>query len=146
MVDPSILTPPSCVELAVAKLIEPLVLTIPLIVEFNIITPPNANVVAGGNVYPPVPPVAEITPLLIVIVDPSTLTPPSCVELAGTNPIFPFTILIPLVSEIKTPPNCNELAIGNEYCNDLITPLSIVIVDPSILTPPNCEVLAVGNI
>ena len=59
-----------------------------------------------------------MTPLLIVIVDPSILTPPS--------------ILV--------------VAVGSAYCVLLITPLFIVIVDPSILTPPSILVVAVGRL
>jgi DUF917 family protein len=69
--------------------------------------------VAGYTVAPPPdPPVELMTPLLIVIVDPSTLTPPSTAV----------------------------VAVGNEYgtpASELITPvLLIVIVAPSIFTPP----------
>ena len=74
--------------------------------------------VAGAEIA-----LALITPLLIVIVEPSTLTPP------------------------KTP---NELmpAVGNVYVLlAVITPLPlIVILVPSILTPPRMLVVAVGNV
>ena len=74
------------------------------------VAPNNAPAVvevAGYTVAPP--PVELMTPLLIVIVDPSTLTPPSTAV----------------------------VAVGNEYGSELITPvLLIVIVDPSIFTPP----------
>jgi DUF917 family protein len=74
---------------------------------------PAVAEVAGDTVAPPPePPVELMTPLLIVIVDPSTLTPPSTAV----------------------------VAVGNAYgtpASELITPvLLIVIVDPSIFTPP----------
>ena len=70
--------PLNCIALPNAELITPL----PLIVIDvpSILTPPNALVVAAGNVYVLLP---LITPLpLIVIVVPSTLTPPNTLVLA----------------------------------------------------------------
>ena len=49
IVDPSILTPPNCVVVAVAKVIVPLELFNPLVVTVGIITPPKLLVVADGN-------------------------------------------------------------------------------------------------
>jgi hypothetical protein len=50
IVVPSTLTAPSCVVVAVAIPIVPLVFVIPLVPTAGIITPPNANVVAAVNV------------------------------------------------------------------------------------------------
>ena len=81
-------------------------------------TPPNVPplvVPAIGRVYP-LPPAALITPPKIVIVDPSTFTPPNCVVDATAKLIDPPVLLIPLelTGCILTPPSVLVPAAGNE--------------------------------
>ena len=67
------------------------------------------NVVVGS--------IIPITPLpLIVIVVPSTFTPPNCVVDAVAIPIVPLVFVIPLVptTGIITPPNALVVAAVNE--------------------------------
>ena len=99
------------------------------------------NVIAPANTAEICPPAA------IVMVVPSTLTPPSWVVVACTKRIVPLVLVKPelAVTGTITPPSVDVFAAGNVYCGAEIIPLLIVIVVLSTLTPPIWVLLAVAS-